>query len=86
VNSIEDALAYCNRYDEAEHFIIGGAQIYEQFLPYADKIYITKVLAHLEGDTKFPEINGNWKINQEPSQHIEGDKYPSQYITFERVK
>jgi dihydrofolate reductase len=82
-DDIGDVLDYAA--GEEEVFVIGGAQIYEQFLPYADKIYITKVLAHLEGDTKFPEIQGNWKINQEPPEHIDGDIYPSQYITFERA-
>jgi dihydrofolate reductase len=67
-----------------EIFVIGGAQIYEEFMPYADKIYLTKVCAHLEGDTKFPSLMGSWKIEQEPVVHQEGDKYPSQYITYTR--
>jgi dihydrofolate reductase len=70
-----------------EHFIIGGAQIYEQFMPYADKIYVTKVANYFEGDTKFPEIApGKWKITQS-SLHPrdEFNPYPYQYITYERA-
>ncbi|MFD1396685.1 dihydrofolate reductase [Kroppenstedtia eburnea] len=36
-------------------FIIGGAQLYEQFLPLADRLYITEIDLETEGDTFFPE-------------------------------
>ncbi|MDR3596181.1 dihydrofolate reductase [Clostridium sp.] len=42
---------------QEEIFIIGGAEIYKQFLPYAQKLYLTKVEEAFEGDTYFPEIN-----------------------------
>ncbi|MCI1478623.1 MAG: dihydrofolate reductase [Clostridium beijerinckii] len=42
---------------EDEVFIIGGAEIYKQFLPYAKKLYLTKVDEEFEGDTYFPGIN-----------------------------
>jgi dihydrofolate reductase len=42
---------------EEEIFIIGGAEIYKQFLPYAQKLYLTKVEEAFEGDTYFPKIN-----------------------------
>ncbi|MZK50443.1 dihydrofolate reductase [Clostridium beijerinckii] len=42
---------------EDEVFIIGGAEIYKQFLPYAKKLYLTKVDEEFEGDTYFPVIN-----------------------------
>lgn len=44
--------------DEEEAFVIGGAQIYEQMLPYTDKIYLTRVHADFpEADTFFPELD-----------------------------
>ena len=42
-----------------EVFIIGGGEIYNQFINSANKIYLTKVLRDFEGDTTFPEINPN---------------------------
>jgi dihydrofolate reductase len=47
------------RYSECEDevFVIGGAEIYKQFLPYAKKLYLTKVDEEFEGDTYFPGIN-----------------------------
>lgn len=69
-----------------EIFVIGGAQIYEQFLPHADKIYLTKVLANLEGDTKFPEITGSWKISADKyGQPDENNPYGYTFFTYERV-
>lgn len=39
-----------------EMFVIGGQSIYEQFLPYANKIVATQIHADFEGDTYFPEL------------------------------
>lgn len=44
--------------EEAEAFVIGGAQVYEQMLPFTDKIYLTRVHANFpEADTFFPELD-----------------------------
>ncbi|GAA5576550.1 dihydrofolate reductase [Porphyromonas gingivalis] len=44
--------------EEAEAFVIGGAQVYEQMLPYTDKIYLTRVHADFpEADTFFLELD-----------------------------
>lgn len=49
--------------DEPEVMLIGGASLYQQLLPKADKLYLTRVLARLEGDTWFPEINWQqWQL------------------------
>jgi len=40
--------------DAEEVFIIGGAQIYEQALPYADRLYLTLIDDTKEADTYFP--------------------------------
>jgi dihydrofolate reductase len=59
--SIEDAISKMDA--ENENFIIGGGSIYRQFLPHADKLYITKVHKAFEADTFFPEIPLNeWKL------------------------
>lgn len=53
--SMEDVFELCK--NEKEIFIFGGEQIYKLFLPYADKLYITKIHHEFEGDTYFPEVN-----------------------------
>lgn len=40
-----------------ELFIIGGAKIYEQLLPLANRLYVTHIKHTYEGDAWFPEIN-----------------------------
>lgn len=55
VKSIEEALDKAKEAEREEVFIIGGASIYRQFLPYADRLYLTLVEGHFEADTFFPE-------------------------------
>ncbi len=38
-------------------YVCGGAQIYEQALPYADELWLTTILAHHKGDTWFPKAD-----------------------------
>lgn len=54
-NSILDAMKMV--YNEEDVFIIGGGMIYEQFLPMADLLYLTKIDKDYEADTFFPIIN-----------------------------
>ncbi len=70
--------------DEEEIFIIGGGQIYEQTLPYADKLYLTRVHADFpEADTFFPVIN--WAEWQEVQREIylADEKNPYSFIFYE---
>jgi dihydrofolate reductase len=53
LNSLIEKYSKC----EEEVFVIGGAEIYEQFLPYVQKVYLTQIDENFEGDTYFPEIN-----------------------------
>ena len=58
VHSIEEALAVAG---EGEIMVIGGAMLYEQLLPDADRIYLTLIDAEFRGDSHFPEITlGSW--------------------------
>ena len=60
VHSAEAALATAEACDEV--VIIGGAAVYEAFLPLVTKIYLTEVDAEVEGDTWFPELAADeWK-------------------------
>ncbi len=43
--------------DEEEVFIMGGGMVYEQFLPLADRLYLTRIGKSFEADTYFPYIN-----------------------------
>ena len=58
--SLEDAINYCKSQGQKEILIAGGGSIYEQALPYADKIYATEIDADFEGDVFFPKIGPEW--------------------------
>jgi dihydrofolate reductase len=61
VNSVEEALALAERLARSrrasEIMIIGGAQIFEQTRPLADRVYLTRVHKEVEGDTFWPELD-----------------------------
>ena len=65
VHSAEDALKAAKNADEA--MIIGGEQIFREFLPRANRIYLTIIDKDFEGDAFFPDFKeDDWeKIKQE---------------------
>lgn len=71
---------------EEEVFVIGGASLYAQALPRADRFYLTLVHADVTGDTRFPDFNrGDWR-ELERSEHTADAKHAHAYsfITMER--
>ncbi len=73
---------------EEENFVIGGATIYKLLLPFAQKMYITKIDEDFVGDVYFPKINEEeWKIIQEEEGiKNEANPYNYKYITYLRNK
>ena len=62
VTSVEEALQIA---DNEEVFVIGGGKIYAEFLPYADKLYLTEIDAECEdADTYFPQFNKSEYIKE----------------------
>ena len=59
--SIHESLELVKNEDEV--FIMGGGSIYEQFLPKADKLYLTRLDKEFEADTYFPYVNfDEWSL------------------------
>ncbi|MDZ7741271.1 MAG: dihydrofolate reductase [Bacteroidota bacterium] len=82
VYSIEEALEHCNKQEES--FIIGGGSIYKQFMPHANKLYITRVNRNFEADTFFPEVDKNeWKlIEQEDVKDDQQNDFTYSFLTY----
>jgi len=59
VHSLADALFFAKESDYKEVFIAGGGEIYAQAMSQANKIYMTRVDAIIDGDTFFPEIDSS---------------------------
>ena len=55
VSSIPQALEMVK--DEEKVFVMGGGMVYEQFLPLADRLYLTRIGKSFEADTYFPYVN-----------------------------
>ncbi|MEO6490997.1 MAG: dihydrofolate reductase [Ferruginibacter sp.] len=63
--SLDDALEQAATTNCREIFIIGGGEIYKQSMVIADRIYMTRVHAVLEGDTFFPVIEeSRWELTK----------------------
>ena len=78
--SIEDAIEKMD--SDKENFIIGGGSIYKQFMPLANKLYITRVHKNFEADTFFPEISEKkWELTS--SENIDDDNQNDFKYTFE---
>ena len=82
--SIIDALSKCE--PDQEIFIIGGGSIYRQFMPLADRLYITHVHQKLPADVFFPEIDENiWEIVEKDESFSGQDNIvPYTYIVYGR--
>ena len=82
--SLEEALEARKEAAEEECFIIGGASIYEQALPFADKLYLTIVEKEPEhADTFFPEINpAEWEVTEKEMRNENG--LPFTFLTLYR--
>ena len=68
-------------------FIIGGGEIYKQFLPYAKKVYLTEVETEIaDGDTFFPELNPmEWiEVGRERHEADEKNDFNYSFVDYER--
>lgn len=89
-SSLDEALKLASQADceQGQIFIIGGATIYDDTLPRADRLYLTRVHANVDGDVSFPTIDwGKWQL-REQSRHT-ADALNDHAYTFEmyeRVK
>jgi len=91
-HSIEEALSLARESllgkENGEVMICGGASIYNQFLPLAQRIYLTRIWADFEGDTYFPELSEKeWeekeRIDNSPDEQ---NPYKYSFIVLERKK
>jgi len=77
VKSLEEARSQCD--DGEECFVIGGAQIYRQMMPLAQKLYITRIHHVFEADVRFPEINAVEWQKQLSEWNMPDEKHPYAY-------
>lgn len=83
--SVDEALGKAATEDEV--FIGGGGEIFRQTLRIADRMYITRIHAELEGDVRFPEVDwAQWKeVFREEHPADAKNKYPYTFLVYERI-
>lgn len=85
VRSIEEALKLASSAEEI--MVIGGSSLFEQMFESADRLYLTRVHAELEGDTWFPQWDQNqWKlISRESFPADEKNDYAYSFEIYDRI-
>ena len=73
--------------DGAPVSIIGGAEIFRLFLPTADRLELTEVLADVDGDTRMtdPRESGAWREIFVEEHPAEDGRPPFRFVTLERA-
>jgi len=71
---------------DVEAFIAGGAEIYAQALPAADRLYLTRVHTDCEGDTLFPAWQAcHWQVvSREDHPADDRNAHPYSFLVYER--
>ena len=84
VQSIDAAIKAAG--DAEEIMIIGGSHIYQEFLPRAERIYLTRVQADVEGDVFLPDLAADgWReITREEHAADESNDYDVVFFRLER--
>ncbi len=84
VSSIQEAIAVAHEQDE-HSFVIGGGEVYKLALPYATTLELTRVQAHFQADTFFPEIDLQvWQLVRQDF-HPKDERHPYDFY-FETYK
>lgn len=85
VHSIDEAIAAAQGNDEI--MVIGGSQIYKEFLPKANRMYLTFIEAEIDGDAYFPAYNAEEWTETSYEEHARDAENPHNYafVTLERI-
>ena len=84
--SLEEALKHCT--PDEDIYIIGGASVYKQALPLADRLCLTEIDdTPAEADTFFPPYNEGWK-EESREDHPVDDRhdFPYSFVDYVRAE
>ncbi|MEN9538910.1 MAG: hypothetical protein RLZZ126_1145 [Pseudomonadota bacterium] len=79
VQDVHDALLMCEHAPTA--WIIGGAQVYAQALPWAHEAEVTEIETDADGDAHAPILESNW-IEAARSHHRSASGMPYSFVTY----
>ena len=83
--SLEQAIAHCTALPAppAELWVMGGAQVYAQALPLAQRVIVTEIARDYEGDAHAPELGPEWRETARES-HVAASGLGYDFATYER--
>ncbi|GAB4223193.1 MAG: type 3 dihydrofolate reductase [Gammaproteobacteria bacterium] len=84
VHNMESAIRVSR--GSSEMMVIGGGQIYQMFIPHAERMYLTVIEADVEGDTLFPRWDSReWvQVDHEHRPANEQHDFAYSFVTYER--
>jgi dihydrofolate reductase len=87
VANFSEALSEAAKHNETEAFVIGGAAVFEQALLIAERLYLTRVHANVEGDVHFPALDpAAWRLlDLQPHDADAKNEFPFTFERYERV-
>lgn len=80
--SLEDALQIASQSADTA-WVMGGAQIYAQALPLAQRVEVTEIHRNFEGDVYAPTLGPEWKEVARTDQ-VGANGIPFSFVTYER--
>lgn len=85
---LQKAITFAKDSGEEELMVIGGGEIYRQCMPFADRIYLTRIHAKVDGDVYFPDLDPSfWELKSEEfHKQDEKHNYSFTFQTFERTE
>jgi len=81
-HSLPEAMALCP--EDADAWVIGGADIYAQALPYASTAVITEIHQKFEGDAFAPQLSAAW-IEVARQSHTAANGLPFSFVTYQHT-
>lgn len=83
VHDLNEAIEKAREYAD-EVMIIGGAEIFRLTMDIADRLYITLIQNHYEGDTFFPEYGDDWELVSTSENIVSKNGTPFTYLIYDR--
>lgn len=86
VHGIDEAVDLAAEIKDKDVFVIGGASVYNQLLPYCDTAYITKIDREFEADVFIPDLDklDEWYIADESETYQNDDGTEYKYVTYKK--
>lgn len=81
--SLDEAIALCG--EDKEIFFVGGAELYVQALPLADRLYLTEIQSEVEGDAWFPDYDrAHWSETSRDRRINPADGMEYHFVVYDK--